>query len=72
MAFKSLKDQTNAISKIMQDDKSIPYYRFKFGKHKGSTLEYVFKQDKSYLEWIYKNFEDIDPVLESFIHERVI
>ena len=72
MSFKSLEDQKKAISKILQEDESIPYYRFKFGKFNGCTLEYVFNESPSYLKWLYSNVENLDELLSDFINERLM
>lgn len=74
MAFKSRKtieEQKQAISKIMQDDPNIEYYRFRFGKYKGCTFEYVLKTNKNYLEWLYDNVDDMDEKLLDLINTHV-
>ena len=72
MAFKTTKEQISIISKVMQKDETIPYYRFRFGKYKGCTLEYVFNKNKDYLIWLSENISDLDQELTAFIHDKVI
>ena len=31
---------------------------FRFGKHKGKTIDEVYQEDAGYLEWCLDNFDD--------------
>ena len=42
-------------------------YLFKFGKHKGKTLNEVLEKEPSYYLWILSKFTRIDPELKTFI-----
>lgn len=67
----SNQDQIKSIQEIMNDcKKDIPYYRFRFGKYKGSTLEEVYRENRNYLKWIYNNIDRIDRTLEKFLQKE--
>jgi hypothetical protein len=33
----------------------------RFGKHKGNKVSEVLKSDRSYLEWVIKGMDNLDP-----------
>ena len=68
---KSVSDQLASIKNIMEKPE-IPFYRFNFGKHEGKTLEYVVKNDKTYLNWLYSNVEELPKKLELYIQCEVL
>lgn len=41
-----------------QEKKPIGETIINFGKHKGSTYDYIYENDKNYVKWIITNKED--------------
>lgn len=66
---KSLEEQVKAINTIVKETKSVPDYRFTFGKYSGELLENVIKKDRTYLVWISNQawLEDQHPQLCSIL-----
>lgn len=44
-------------------------FTFKFGKYKGQTIEWVYKNDKKYIDWLMDNFDDdgIKQAIERYV-----
>lgn len=63
--------QLEAIARIMgkkdQYPKYVYDYRFKFGKLKGKTADYAIEKEPKYLQWLYNNVDELDPILEKIM-----
>lgn len=70
---KTKEEQVKEIQRILgKPDIHIPDFRFGFGKHCGYSLEFVFKNDKQYLNWLYQSDVVIPNSVTRFIQREVL
>lgn len=58
----SQEAQKQIISQVLGVPSKFPDYRFNFGQYRGKSLEYVYKNDRSYLHWLLSE-DFINPLL---------
>jgi hypothetical protein len=49
------------IKKLTED--LVHTYEFSFGKHKGSTVKYVYDNHPDYLQWLHENDKLREPMI---------
>lgn len=62
----ALLEEISLISPLETLEKTI----FPYGKHKGSSLQEVEREDRSYLEWVAQQDLDISPVVRIYLQKK--
>jgi len=61
------EEQLKKIQGILGDKNQVPFFVFNFGKFKGMTLEFVYKNHPDYLKWLYHSDIRLPRDVESFV-----